>query len=141
MKKRIIVLTAVALLLTFTVGVTASAGLLRASQYLSSYSAWATANGNGSVTFSFDVTATMTSDQVGVSQIEVQRKDGSTWTSVYTYNSSNTTGLILTNCTSYIASITYNGTSGHDYRAIVTFYVQRNGGSDSGTRTTNSVTA
>jgi hypothetical protein len=141
MKKRIPAIITTALILTLSVNVTASADLLRASQYISNCSTWATAEGGGSVSFGFDVTATTSSNVVGATSIAVQRKNGSSWTTVYTFTGSNSTGLTGSNCTSYSSFVYYAGTAGNQYRANVTIYVQRGGGSDSRTVTTNTVTA
>ena len=141
MKKRTICMAAAAIILMFSVGVTASASMLRASQYLSSYSAWGSANGCGSVSFSFDVTATSLSDKVGATQVVIQRKSGSSWVTAQTYNSNTRASLLGSDCVSHGDTITYSGTSGQQYRAVVTCYAEKNGGSDSRTATSNMVTA
>jgi hypothetical protein len=141
MKKRIFSIISAILLLSMVFTTAASAGVLRASQYFSSYSVGADANaGTGKVRISFSVVATGTSTKVGASSIVIQRKSGSTWSNVQTYNSTTTTSLMGSNSTAYANSVTYSGTSGYEYRANVTLYVQQSSGSESVSVTTNTVT-
>jgi hypothetical protein len=143
MKKHVFsttVLTAV-LVLSLIASIPASAAQLRENQYLSNYSAATNANGGGYITVEYAVFATGTADEVGATQIVVQRKNGSAWTSVKTFNRSDYPTLIGTNCSSYIGSVAYQGTSGQQYRAIVTIYAKIGSGSSSCAYTTNTVTA
>jgi hypothetical protein len=139
MKKHAINVIAVAMLLSLTMSISASAGVLRASQYLSSYSVWTTATGSGHIKVDFDVSATGMADSVGVTKIVLQRKSGSSWTNVYTFNSSSTSGMLGSNRLFHCGDVTYNGTSGSEYRAVVTVYSKIGSGSDSREVTTNSV--
>ncbi|MDR1156845.1 MAG: hypothetical protein LBK75_00850 [Oscillospiraceae bacterium] len=142
MKKHIIGTTALtmALVLSLITSIPASAAQLRASQYLSSYSAFASASG-GRITVEYSVFATGIADEVGASQIVIQRKNGSTWTSVKTFNRSSYPALIDEDCLFYLNTVTYDGTSGQQYRAVVTIYAKIGSGSSSYNYTTNTVTA
>jgi hypothetical protein len=142
MKKRIFSVISATLLFSLIFTTAASAGVLRASQYFSNYSTGADANvGTGKVKINFSVVATGISDNIGASSIVIQRKNGSTWTNVYTYSSSTTTSLLGSSCVSHAGSVTYSGTSGYEYRANVTLFVQQGSGSESKSLTTNTVTA
>jgi hypothetical protein len=128
--------------LVLLLGVCMSSGAAaqtRASLYLSNYTVWATADGGGEVSFWYDVTATQVSDCVGVLTIQIQRKQNGVWTPVQTYSSSTTAGLMGTNRLFHDGWITYSGTAGQEYRASVTVYAARGGGSDSRVVTTNAV--
>jgi hypothetical protein len=133
MKKRLLCTTLISLLVIFTLGITASASLLRASQTILTYTGWLTKSGT-TLTVNYDIDATNISDKVGVSQVIVQRKDG-TWGNVATYGSN-----YGTNCISHNGSVTYYGTAGYEYRAVITFYAKQGNVSDSKTYTTGSIT-
>jgi hypothetical protein len=141
MKRLVACVAAAVLLLSAAASVPASAGVLRASPCLSSYDAWATASGGGNVQIDFDVNAVSLADKVGVSQIVVQKKVGSSWTNVHTYSSATTISLLASNLISHCGDVTYAGTSGQQYRAVVTVYAKIGSISDSKTVTTNTVTA
>jgi hypothetical protein len=141
MKKLVISVVSAILLISMSAAIPASAGVLRASLYLDDYSAWAAATGGGQVRIDFDVTAVSLANSVGATQIVVQRKNGSSWTNVQTFNSSSTSGMLASNTLSHCGCVTYSGASGSEYRAVVTVYAKIGSGSDSKTVTTGSVTA
>jgi hypothetical protein len=141
MKMRKIIIAAMAIVLALSVSVSASAGVLRASSYLSSYAAWLTPAGSGNVTIAFDVSATGLADSVGVTKIIVQKKQGTTWVDAKTYNSSTTSGMLASNCLFHCGTLNYGGVSGTQYRAVVTVYSKIGTGSDSKTITTSTITA
>jgi hypothetical protein len=134
-------LLSLVLMLSLITGAPASAAQLRASQYFSLYTATMQATGGGNIQVSYTVVATGTADEVGATQIIVQRKNGSAWTNVTTFSSSANPSLIGTNCISHTSYVIYNGTSGQIYRAVVTMYVRIGSGSGSTNYTTNTVTA
>jgi hypothetical protein len=115
--------------------------LLRSSQYLSSYSAWVGATGSGNIKIHFDIRATSLADSVGAYKIIVQAKSGSNWTNAQTYWGSSTSGMLGSNCLLHLGDVTYSGTPGVEYRAIVTAYSKIGSGSDSSDVTTSSVIA
>ncbi|MDR1158498.1 MAG: hypothetical protein LBK75_09405 [Oscillospiraceae bacterium] len=80
-------------------------------------------------------------DEVGATQIVIQRKDGSVWTGIKTFSRSSYPDLIDEDCLFYSNSVTYDGTSGQQYRAVVTMYAKIGSGSSSYNYTTNTVTA
>lgn len=113
----------------------------RASDYLSFYDAWASTGARREVIISFDVLATDYMDLVGSTYIVVQEKNGSNWTGVASYFGSVANGILASDTDAHAGSITYIGTSGHQYRARVTVYAEDSRGNDSRTVTTNTVTA
>jgi hypothetical protein len=142
MKKRVFGILSVILILSMVFTTAASAGVLKASNYFHSCSAEADANvGTGKARIKFSVIATAISDSIGASSIVIQRKNGSTWTDVYTYSSSTTLAMLGSNSLTHNGSVTYSGTSGYEYRGVVTLYVRQGSGSETKTLTSNSVTA
>ena len=114
----------------------------RASLYLNSYGAYATAVGSEEIVFEFDVTTPHTMDYVGASQISVQVKNNSDiWATVATYSSDDYSDFLKYNTNSHVGSVTYEGVAGNTYRAKITVCAGNSTGSDSRTIYTKSVTA
>lgn len=112
-----------------------------ASYYLSFYSATADTGKSGSVTVNFNVNATRVMDSVGASYIVVQEYSNGNWKGVGSYFGSTSNGMLASDTNSTVGFITYTGTAGKQYRALVTVYAGKGTGSDSRTVTTNTVTA
>ncbi|MEA4955805.1 hypothetical protein SDC9_51422 [bioreactor metagenome] len=113
----------------------------RASDYLEYYNAWANTGAKREVIISFDVNATGVMDLVGANCIVVQEKNGSSWAGVATYYGSVSNGMLAADADAFTGNITYMGTAGKDYRALVTVYAGNSTGDDSRTVTTNTVRA
>jgi hypothetical protein len=115
---------------------------IQASDYIDSYSAWCV-NGTGSqVVICYEVNGTRVMDLIGVSYLVVQEYNSGSWTTVATTFGSTGNGLLITDASTHMSSIIYpGGTSGKQYRALVTVYAELDGGYDYRTITTNSVTA
>ena len=78
----------------------------------------------------FEVTATGTMEELGVSTIKVERSsDKSTWTTMKTYSKANYSQMTDDNTVAHADCVTYTGTSGYYYRARVTFYAKNSSGS------------
>lgn len=117
---------------------------LRSSYYIDYYSAWASTGTKREVVISFDVSATNYMELVGANYIVVQEKSGSDWKGVATYWGSTSNGMMASNVNTYAGSITYNGTSGKQYRAVITVYAgdaENDALGDYRTKTTTVVTA
>lgn len=111
-----------------------------ASAYLTDYTAWAVRSSSNQVYVYFDVTGTKTIGCLGAKLIVIEMKDGSKWTPVKTYTGTTSNGMLKLNATAHGGDIMYQGTSGTQYRAVVTIF----GGSsttngDSRIVTTNTV--
>ena len=110
----------------------------QASYYITSDYAYVT-GGTGSITVSFNITATGWMTSLGAQYIEIYNSSG---TLVKTYNGYTTAGMLASNRTSYSSSVTYNGaTKGTRYYAVVTFEAANSSGGDSTTYTTGYATA
>lgn len=144
-KKFIIKILTLIMALSLSYGLICSASAsnasINASDYLSIYSATAIADSNGRVSIWFDVNATRVMDLVGASNIVVQVNNNGVWSGVATYFGSSTNGMLASNTYSHVGKVTYQGTQGKQYRALVTVYASNSSGSDSRTVTTNTVTA
>ena len=111
-----------------------------ASVYLGTYTAWAVRSSSNQVYVYYDVTANGTIGCLGAKLIVVQMNDGGTWKTVKTYTGTTSNGMLALNDVSHSGNIKYQGTSGTQYRAVVTIF----GGSsttngDSRIITTNTV--
>ena len=110
----------------------------QASLYLNSYGASIYKGSvDGSVRIDYTVAATQRSDLVGVSHLTIYGTDG-------TYKKIQGTvanGLLRKDAVIHMSSYTYQGTPGANYSATVTVYAEKDGGSDTRTIATGSVTA
>lgn len=97
-----------------------------ASNYFMSFSAYLGAETSTSFEVWFSVTALRKMDKLGVEYIDIERSsDGSNWTIVKTYDSSDYPSLMATNTSSHSGHVTYyNKQSGYQYRAYVHFYAK-----------------
>lgn len=114
---------------------TASYAAENASYYLSSYLVYISKSGN-TVSVNYEVEGTRKMDYLGVTEVYLyERPDSnSSWTLVQTFLSSNptyTSTMLGTNTTFKVDSLTYSGTSTYQYKAYVTVYAEKDGGSDS----------
>ncbi|MDR1135773.1 MAG: hypothetical protein LBL49_06300 [Clostridiales Family XIII bacterium] len=117
----------------------ATAMTLKASNYISVYEATLSRTGADDVLVSYYVAAPQISDQLGVSGIIIERRSGSSWVTAATYSSSNYPAFMGNNCTTHSGTLTYDGVSGMEYRAKVTFFAKKGSGTDSRIFTTNSI--
>lgn len=114
---------------------------IRASDYLSYYSATTYAIPGGGVDVWFDVTATRIMDYVGASHIIIQVYNNGSWTGIQTYFGTAANGMLATKAISHVGHITYQGAPGQMYRAMVNIHATNSSGSDYKTIYTNVVTA
>lgn len=114
----------------------------RASDYFAVTEAWSTALGRGKVLVEFDMGTTHKMDELGALHIIIYEQQSSgNYKSVKTFSRYNTSGLIEKDSTSAYGSVTYSGTSGKKYYAIVAFYAADDEGSEILQQFTNTVTA
>lgn len=120
----------------------ASSYSTRSSLYLDSYAAWCSTGTGSQVVINYDVNGTRVMDLIGVSYLVVQEYNNGTWTGVASTFGTTGNGLLAADTSSHEGSIIYpGGTTGKQYRALVIVYAELDGGYDSRTITTNSVTA
>lgn len=139
MKKRLFSLGLVVVCMLSVCCVSANAAELRASTTLSLFTVNSSKGDNkGEVKISYDVQASKTADEVGVSSIKIYESDGSYVTTV-TGTTGN--GMIRTGTTRHKSTYIYKGTSGVSYYAVVTGFATVGSDSDSRTVTTGSIKA
>lgn len=132
--KIISVSLAVSLMLALICGV--ARANITASDYLAQYAAALIPTESGKYNIYYDVTATDTSDSLGVSKIVIYRSDG---TYITTITGSTSNGLIRENSGTHTGTYRGYGVSGNYYYAVVTIFAERDGGSDSREITTNTI--
>lgn len=104
----------------------------RASYYFAAFSCYLWKTSSTQFQVWFDVTGTHSMDKLGTSVIKVQRSsdNGSTWSTVKTYNMSDYSSMICENTIRHADCVTYSGASaGYKYRAYVEFYAEDGEGS------------
>lgn len=101
----------------------------KASNYFAASSAFLERTTGSQFKVWFEITATEGMDVLGVSAIEVQRSsDLQNWTSVKTFQKQYYPELICANTSYHDGYVTYAGTSGYYYRALITFYAKNSEG-------------
>jgi hypothetical protein len=140
---RLVVMTLVlAMLLPMVLPVSAADSDIGISPASSSYisAVWASATGsNGKITVEFDITGTSRMTSLGATKVQIKDSSGTT---VKTFYSSTTSGMIGYNKSYYYSTVTYNGaTSGKKYYAVVSFKAANSSGSDTDTYVTAYTTA
>ena len=101
----------------------------RASSYFASYRAACTKKTTTTLSVGFQVISVGPMDELGASQIKVQRSsDGENWTTVKTFSKANYSSLTDTDTAFHGASVTCTISSGYYYRAVVTLYAKNGSG-------------
>lgn len=101
----------------------------RASIYFSSYRAYCYAASSTKIEVNFYVVGAGIMDEIGASQILVQRSsDRTNWTTVKTFSRGNYSDMIDTNTGAHGATLSCTVASGYYYRAYVTFYAEKDSG-------------
>lgn len=108
---------------------------IKSSSYISSYAISIAPSSSGKITVYFEVTGTSYMDKIGVSSVYIQEYRNGIWYNVKSFQGYNY------NSPKYINEIIYNGVIGRTYRAKATYYAEKNGGSDTRTKTSSSVIA
>lgn len=101
-----------------------------ASSYISSYDSYLYKSAPNQIQVWFEVTGMGRVDELGVSKIKVQRSSTGTgdWVTMKTYYPEDYPEMISENDFAHSTYVTYTGTAGYYYRAIVTFYSKKGNG-------------
>ena len=133
-KRFLCALLAVCMLSAFTCASAAE----RASYYLDSYTAGLTAQGNGKIAVTVDVSATGRMTEIGATEIHIY--ESTTKTGAYewveSYYAEDCPDMLESGTYYYDTPVIYEGTVGRYYKAIVTFYAGNSSGGDSRDYTT-----
>lgn len=101
----------------------------RSSSYFSSYLAYCTKLSSTKVGVSFHVVGAGTMDEIGASQIKVQRSsDEKNWTTVKTFNKSDYSNMTDTDTISHGSTLSCTVAAGYKYRAYISFYAKNGTG-------------
>ena len=100
----------------------------RASNYFSAYRAYCTMTSSTQLTVSYNVIGAGPMDEIGVSQVKVQRSsDKTNWSTVKTFSKANYPSMIDTDTGAHGGTLSCTVSSGYYYRAYVTFYAAKDG--------------
>ncbi len=91
------------------------------------------------VQVSFSITGTSSMDQLGVTSVSFYRSDG-TLVVTRSYTQPNFTYLMANNRINHSGSVSLNCINGYSYYAIVNFYAEKDGESDSLSKTSGMIT-
>lgn len=112
----------------------------RSSAYLSMYSAGCNPRSGGEIAIWVDVTGTKPKmDRIGADKIYLyESTDGTNFTRVKIFKSADYPNMMVSNANDYYkTAVTYQGTVGNYYYAVVYVYAEYNGGSDTKTYETS----
>lgn len=112
----------------------------RSSAYLDAYRAGCTPNSNGEIAIWVDVSGTKAKmDRIGADKIYLyESTDGTNFTRVKIFKSADYPNMMVSNANEYYkTAVTYQGTVGNYYYAVVYVYAEYNGGSDTKTYETS----
>lgn len=113
------------------------------SKYISSFVAYCHDNGNGELIIGFEIDGTgPIMDEIGAITIDVMEKESasSSYSVVHTFVASSTDGMLGEDESTWIGEVEYDGTIGCTYKAIVTFWVEKDNAGDCCIYTTEPVT-
>lgn len=114
----------------------------RANTQIATTNATILKKSNGELDILFSLRCQSSMDVLGVTSIVVQRFNGTSWVSEYTFNIREYPKMQINNKSSYSATLSYSPDKrGAQYRAMVFFYARNSSGSDTAVRTTSSVVA
>jgi hypothetical protein len=132
MKARIIRTSAIVIVLSLLLASVAFAGMT-SSAYIDATSAYITKSGSN-INVYFLITGKNIMDEIGATYIYLYEKNGNTWSLVKTFDSTDanySSAMLSTNTSIKSSHVTYtSGNSSKYYYAVVHFYAERNGGSD-----------
>ena len=119
-----------AIILCLAVPVYAQDASTYANSYIGAYGAWLEKPASFQIEIWFDITGTGMCDELGVSEIMVQRSSTGTgdWATMRTFYPEYYPQMISENDYSHISYVTYIGAPGYYYRAIVIFYSRKGNG-------------
>lgn len=135
--KKILVLFVALVLAISNVGIAALADEVQpyASDLINSYAISISSDSDGVISAIARVAANTVVDRLGFPVIRIEKKVGSAWTSV-----KSTSGKYKDNASQYSYELTYQGTTGTQYRAYAEFYALDGSSSDSRSRTSSTIT-
>ena len=140
MRKNIARIIAMIIIMAAFANTIALAAETRASLYIQKTSAYVDATGGGDIDVWFTVSATGIMTQVGAKAVRIYKSDG-TLVKTFKYTDTGYEYLMGYNTFRHSGCVSYEGTSGQSYYAIVSLYAENSNGSDTISRRTTEVTA
>lgn len=137
MKKRVLGSFLAMLMLSFSLCAVAAAPAPHASLYLDGYGVGVTAKGNCRMSVSYVVFGTDIMDKLGAQTILVEEWDGTEWVKTGTYSATKNTSFYASDVSEHAGNVSFYGVPGVEYRATLTAYAELDGGSDTGTVTSD----
>ena len=134
MKSKAIRVSVILIIMALLLSMVAYASV-EASHYISSYGAYISKTGN-TVKIYFDVVGTGIMDQIGATEIYLYEKTSTygSWTLVHTFlytDPTYATSMMGSNTGFKDDYVSYSGNSSYQYKAYITVYAEKDGGSDS----------
>lgn len=124
-------IVAIILVITMVVPINTMAVDARASDYLTSYSAYLYPAGWGKIQVWFSVDGTGDMDEIGALEIKIfESKDNENWTWVDTYHYLDYSDMLGYNDYYHTGHIEYSGTIGRYYKAYVCVWAGKDGNGD-----------
>lgn len=112
----------------------------RASNYFMSTSVYLYKTSDTSFEVWFEAAAVDIMEEIGASEIKVQRSsDGANWTTMKTYSMDTYSNMTDCNTGIHTDCVTYTGTRGYYYRAYITLYARNSSGTGILYRYTSSI--
>lgn len=105
------------------------------SDLIKTYTVQISSNSDGLITATARITTNWSADKLGFPKIRIEKKQGSSWTSV-----KSTSRKYKTNAGAYSYQLTYQGTEGTQYRAYAEFYAKDGSTEDSRSKTSITIT-
>ncbi len=120
---------AICIVLVFAlVGSSVAYALTESNAYISSWNGAVSVANNGTVTVNFCTHGTDRMDKIGATEISVYQ-NGICVATYLSSNPANTATMLGSNAFSFYGYVTYAGTKGNTYRALITHYAEKDGGS------------
>ena len=130
-KYMLIRVVAILLAIVCVLPINAMAVESRASDYLTSYSAYIYPAGWGKIQVWFEVHGTHMMDEIGTLEIQIfESKDNENWYWVDTYTHDDHSGMLVYSDYDHVGHIEYNGTIGRYYMAYVCVWAGKDGDGD-----------
>lgn len=123
--RKMLKITSVIVVLSVVLSVAAFAAETRASEYFDNYTAYVTKLSGGSIKISFNVVGMDTMSMLGASVIKVYDSNDKL---VKTFTYTAYPEMMGSNVMKYSNSVTYSGTAGESYYAVVTFFAKNSSG-------------
>lgn len=140
MKKRILSSLLALLLLSTSLCAAAAEASPYASWYLDAYGVSIIPEGGGKMCVEYLVYGAGTMDCLGAQKIVIEEWDGSDWSTTGTFSVEKNPEFYAYNVSEHGGDVYFYGLPGIQYRATLTAYAEKNGGSDTGTVTCSAKT-